>query len=155
MRWLEREQQRDTCWHRTKTLASSPYNYVFLRQPWTRDGIAIPASRSRSQDVRPPTTGPRIHRCLKPGHDSTSVDSIASWGAGGRWGSLDHLGLLKLPSLASKLQHMPFPHCGLPLAFPVWQIRVPLPGLLVATPPSWTGLLLWLPRDPWQLPSCR
>lgn len=87
LHWLEQEQQRDTCWHRTKTLASSPYNYVFLRQPWTRDGIAIPASRSRSQDSRPPTTGPRMHRCLKPGHDSTTVDSITSRrGAdGGPW----------------------------------------------------------------------
>lgn len=80
LRWLEQEQQRDTCWHRTKTLASSPYNYVFLGQPWTRDGIAIPASRSRSQDLGPPTTGPRMHHCLKPGHDSTSVDSITSGG---------------------------------------------------------------------------
>lgn len=124
VRWLEREQQRATHWRRTKALASSPYDSLFLRQPWTHDSSTIPACQSEQPGHEAATTCPRTHSRRKPGHDST-------WGGG-----LDHTGVLELSSLASKLQHTLFPHCRLPLAFFAWRIHVHPPGPLLTTPPS-------------------
>lgn len=73
--WLEPEQRRATRWRCTKALASSPYDSLFLRQPWTCDSSTIPACQSEQPGREAATTCPRTHSRRKSGHGST-------WGGG-------------------------------------------------------------------------
>lgn len=144
VRWLEREQQRATHWRRTKALASSPYDSLFLRQPWTHDSSTIPACQSEQPGREAATTCPRTHSRRKPGHDST-------WGGGARPHGGPRTFLSCLQASAHALSSLPTALGLLRLANSRASSRT------LAHHPSLPARasLPCLPRDPWQLPSCR